>query len=132
MTRRKCARQALLYRATPSVQAFCTERLNVFVLSLRPQPREAPRLVFLGCYRRIDCPTLVVTATVNIHCDPAWVDWIETSATARRSGYARELWQGIESYLGVKLDSLGVTPEGAAFMAAVMQRTKRVAQVGCR
>jgi hypothetical protein len=109
-----------------SQPVFETERLRVFRIDYIPSPYGNPKDVyaephahFLGCDMESSNASMCVSATVRIR--DKWVEWIETQEGRRRQGLARELFDGLEEYFGMRLYASGCTREGEGFMEAVEQ-----------
>ncbi len=99
---------------------FCTPRLNVFRVDIKPTDLNHFRAVFLGCQNDDETmPWPEIIATVYLHTPTGhYLEMIE-SLTHPRNELATELWLGIEQYLGAHLDARAVTDEDAALVAAV-------------
>lgn len=106
---------------------FVTKRLRVFKAHVVFDPSQGhmPRDFFFACRSDVDCPMVIVSATVHrmpaksVFGDIALCELIETSALHRRKGFATELWRGIAEHYGVPLEGDPVTPAGRKFMESL-------------
>ena len=99
-------------------ECFVTPHLRVFTFDTADNGINTSRHVFVAFFRHTDWPGHVCVATVTPFSDVmggCYLDWIETTTPHRRSGLARELWDGIEKHLEQPLAAEGATPEGDAF-----------------
>lgn len=107
---------------------FQTESLNVFRTDIQSSDLAAMRAVFLAFCRYADVPWPIVSATVWI--DGPYLghtmDMIQTHEGHRSEGLAKELWLGIEEYLGSAVIGL---PEDKGIALSVAKARERIGRM---
>lgn len=112
-----------------TVPAFRTERMNVFRFDNIVTQYHAPRAIFLGFLNYDAEPYPVVTAVVWINSpvrERHYLNWIQTSDRERRQGLAKELWLGLEKYLGSSVYAHAASVGGEALLAAIERTPGRI------
>jgi hypothetical protein len=101
--------------------AFDTERLRVFVDTVKPTDHNLARRVYVAFRTDEDRPMVLGTALVMLSV-PSFgniLDWIEVSTEYRRQGFAMELARGVEKHLKQPLWATPGSDAGEGFCAAL-------------
>jgi hypothetical protein len=93
--------------------AFETKSLLVYEAFVLAHPTDSiHRWVYFAFRKDVDCPYPVAFITVTA----ARVEMAQTNDLHRRKGFAKELWLGLESYLGSNLHGDAVTKAGVGLL----------------
>ena len=105
-----------------------TKRMAIWVFDYCPDKKtNAGRTMFVGVPRDEDWPFAAVVASVletQMFGGTAYLDMIQTNPIMGRKGYATDMVDFLAEQFGGPLGASGVTDDGDAFVAAMVEAGK--------
>jgi len=109
----------------PAKPVFRTKRLYVYQLDIKP-PQTLQRAVFFGVLKHDELPWPVVTATVLLFAPYTshTLQSIWTMEWYQQTGYAKELWLGIEKFLDRAVGPGALVSDAGKALASSVERAR--------
>jgi GNAT superfamily N-acetyltransferase len=115
--------------------AFNTARLAVFQATVVPSTASGERIVYIGFLLSGGAPQTIAHAVVwdlreaQVPGNDIYCDWLQVASNHAGAGYGRELFEGIENHLRVRMGAIGVTEEGKAMLRKMGRPENSIAPV---